>query len=228
MTSIIFTVIFNNVAGIETGSINSFVYNLSGIILWNYFSDCLIGTSDTFKKNENIFGKVYFPRAVMPLSVILSNLIKLTIQLFIFVCFYTYFSLKGQSGEIGILIILTPLLIIMMGVTGLGLGMIVSSLTTKYRDLVFLIQFGVQLLMYLSAVMYPIELAEEKLPKSISFLVSYNPLALVINNFRNFVFHSANQIIIFDLIYPLLFSILIFIFGLLIFNKTEKTFIDTI
>jgi lipopolysaccharide transport system permease protein len=228
MTSVIFTIIFNNVAGIETGNINSFVFNLAGITIWNYFADCINGTADTFKKNENIFGKVYFPRIIMPLSVVFSNLIKLFIQFGIFLSFYIYFFFQGASGEFGIEILLTPVIILVMGMTGLGIGMTISSLTTKYRDLIFLVQFGVQLLMYLSAVMYPLELIAEKLPKSLASVVNYNPLAIIIDTFRKIVFENGVGITVIDFAYPVAFSVIIFLIGALSFNKTEKTFIDTI
>ena len=162
-TSIIFTLIFNNIAGISTGSVPPFLFNLAGVTIWNYFKECLTATSDTFKKNEAIFGKVYFPRVIMPMSIVVSNLLKFGIQIFIFICFYLYFYLIGYQITPNIYILFFPLLIIAMGMIGLGLGMIISSMVTKYRDLTFLVSFGVQLLMYLSAVMYPLDLMREKL-----------------------------------------------------------------
>lgn len=227
-TSVIFTIIFNNIAGIATGGVNSFLYNLAGIVVWNYFADCINGTADTFKKNENIFGKVYFPRLIMPLSVIISNLVKFGIQVFIFTCFYIYFLSQGAAGEMSLWILIFPIFAIIMGLTGLGLGMIISSLTTKYRDLIFLLQFGVQLLMYLSAVMYPLSLAQERLPSYLANLVSYNPLALVIDNLRKIIFLDGAGFSITSMIFPISTALLLFLFGLLIFNKTEKSFIDTI
>jgi len=228
ITSVIFTIIFNTVANIPTGSINPFLFNLAGITIWNYFSACINGTSDTFKANEGIFGKVYFPRVIMPLSVIFSNLIRLAIQLIIFACCYLFFLTKHKAGDFGFAVLLFPILVWVMGLTGLGLGMIVSSLTTKYRDLVFLVQFGVQLLMYLSAVMYPISLAQEKLPKAIAIFVIYNPLSWVIEVFRAMVFQAGSGITFFNLFYPVVCALVIFLFGLILFNKTEKNFLDTI
>jgi lipopolysaccharide transport system permease protein len=227
-TSVIFTLIFNNIAGIKTGGINSFLFNLAGIVVWNYFADCINGTADTFKKNENIFGKVYFPRLIMPLSVIVSNLVKLGIQFLIFLFFYVYFAFQGQVGELGWQIVFLPVFVFIMGLTGLGLGMMISSLTTKYRDLIFLVQFGVQLLMYLSAVMYPISLAKEKLPPALGNLVSYNPLALVIDDLRKIIFFGGQEFSISNLAFPVITTVVLFFFGLLLFNKTEKSFIDTI
>lgn len=227
-TSVIFTLIFNNIAGITTGTVNSFLFNLAGIVVWNYFADCINGTSDIFKKNEHIFGKVYFPRIIIPLSIVISNLLKFAIQLFIFLFFYIYFFTKGSAGQLSAWIVIFPVFAIIMGLTGLGLGMIISSLTTKYRDLIFLVQFGVQLLMYLSAVMYPLSLAQEKLPSYLSKWVAYNPLAIVIDSLRSIVFYNGLEFSVIHVILPLVISLVLFIIGLLIFNKTEKTFIDTI
>lgn len=228
-TSIIFTLIFNNLAGISTGNIPPFLFNLAGITCWNYFKDCLVETSDTFKKNESIFGKVYFPRVIMPLSIIFSNIIKFGIQLGIFIGFYIYFALNGMPVNIGWEIIFLVILIFSMGFFGLGLGMIISSMVTKYRDLTFLVAFGVQLLMYLSGVMYSVTELKEKLvdfPSVITF-VEYNPMTTIIEFFRMIVF-EGNQIRLFDILYMLTISVVVFLIGLLIFNRTEKSFIDNI
>lgn len=231
-TSVIFTLVFNNIASISTNGIPAFLFNLCGITAWNYFKDCLIETSDTFKKNEQIFGKVYFPRVIMPMSVIVSNLLKFGIQLSIFIIFYCYYFSTGKIDFTFTLNLLyLPMLFFSMGILGLGLGMIISSMVTKYRDLTFLVSFGVQLLMYLSAVVYPIEVAKEKLiayPIAIKF-IEYNPMTIVIENFRNIVFPSlGTSIVPLDILYMMLISLVVFIFGLLIFNKTERSFIDTI
>ena len=225
-TSVTFTIIFNSVAGINTGSVPPFLFNLAGITVWNYFTACLNDTSDTFKRNSAIFGKVYFPRIIMPLSVVISNLIKLGIQFFIFVVFYIFYYFKGASVNINGYILFFPLLIVMMGILGLGLGMIISSLVTKYRDFSNLIGFGVQLLMYLSAVMYPMALIKEKLP-TYGWLVQYNPLAYVIETAR-FMLLNVGHISILGLVYTFLVTVAVFLIGVLIFNKTEKSFIDTV
>lgn len=226
-TSVIFTIIFNDVAGIKTGeNIPAFLFNLGGIIVWNYFTSCLTETSDTFKKNAAIFGKVYFPRLIMPLSVVVSNLLKLGIQLLIFICFYLYYKFTGWDLVFNSYVVLFPVLVVIMGVLGLGLGMIISSLVTKYRDLSFLIGFGVQLLMYVSAVMYPIALLKEKLP-DYGWLIEYNPLAYVIEAAR-FMLLNKGDVSVFGVIYTVSITIILFFIGLLIFNKTEKSFIDTV
>lgn len=225
-TSIIFTIIFNNVAGIDTGSIPPFLFNLGGIMVWNYFTSCLNDTSDTFKKNANIFGKVYFPRIIMPLSIVISNLLKFGIQFLIFVAFYIYYAYEGMEISLSTVSLLFPLLVILMGVLGLGLGMIISSMVTKYRDLSFLVGFGVQLLMYLSAVMYPMALLKEKLP-SLGWLIEYNPLAYIIETSR-YLLLKEGTVSGFGMIYTVIITFVIVLLGLLIFNKTEKSFIDTV
>lgn len=225
-TSLIFTVIFNNVAGISTGSTPPFLFNLAGIMVWNYFTSCLNDTSDTFKKNASIFGKVYFPRIIMPLSVVISNLVKFGIQFLLFVFFYMYYLFQGFKVEFSITVFLFPFLVMLMGILGLGLGMIISSMVTKYRDLSFLVGFGVQLLMYVSAVMYPMALLKEKLPK-FGLLIEYNPLAYIIETARYMLLHEG-IISIGGLLYTIGITILIFFLGLIIFNKTEKSFIDTV
>lgn len=225
-TSITFTIIFNNVAGINTGIVPPFLFNLAGITVWNYFTACLNGTSDTFKANAAIFGKVYFPRIITPLSVVISNLLKFGIQFMIFIVFYVFFYFQGADLSLNSSILFFPFLIIVMGVLGLGLGMLISSMVTKYRDFSNLISFGIQLLMYLSAVMYPMELIKEKLPK-FGWLVEYNPLAYIIESSR-FMLLNIGEISFLGLAYTLLVTVTVFFIGLLIFNKTEKSFIDTV
>jgi len=231
-TSIIFTVIFNNLAEIPTGEgVHPFLFNLAGITSWNYFKECLTGTSDTFKKNQNIFGKVYFPRVIMPLSTVVSNLLKFGIQLLVFVGFYFYFvffSKAGTSARPETTLLFLPLLLLFMALLGLGLGMIFSSMTTKYRDLNFLLQFGVQLLMYASGVMYTVSYFKEKLP-DYAWLVEWNPMTIIIEAFRHITLGgNSGGFESHKIIYVAIVSIIIFLVGLAVFNKTEKSFIDTI
>lgn len=225
-TSVIFTIIFNTIAGIETGGIPPFLFNLAGITIWNYFKECLTATADTFKKNEAIFGKVYFPRIIMPLSIVISNLLKFGIQLGIFVVFYVYYVINDAIVAPSMYLFLYPLIIICMGLLGLGLGMIISSMVTKYRDLTFLVSFGVQLLMYMSAVMYPIAIIKENL-SDYSWVVTYNPLAYLIESSRLLLL-DFGQVDMAGLIYTAIVSISILFIGIVVFNRTEKTFIDTI
>lgn len=225
-TSVTFTIIFNNVAGINTGTVPPFLFNLAGITVWNYFTSCLNGTSDTFKSNAGIFGKVYFPRIITPLSVVISNLIKFGIQFLIFVAFYVFYYLKGAPLSLNSLVLFFPLLIVIMGILGLGLGMIISSMVTKYRDFSYLVSFGIQLLMYLSAVMYPMELIKAKLP-DYGWIVEYNPLAYIIESAR-YMLLDVGEISVVGLLYTFAVTVFLFFIGLLIFNKTEKSFIDTV
>lgn len=226
-TMVIFTVIFNKVANINTMGIPAYLFNLAGIIVWNYFREVLVAVSDTYKQNEAIFGKVYFPRIIIPLAIVFSNLFKFFIQFFIFIAFYLYFYL-GTSFDIlpNIKIIYFPLLILEMGLMSLGLGMIFSSMVIKYRDLKFLLTFGVQLLMYISAVFYPLAIVKDTM-KSYYSIVWYNPIAHIIELTRNILFNQEN-ISVFSVIYPALFTVIVLFSGIVIFNKAEKTFIDTI
>ncbi len=225
-TSITFTIIFNKVAGIETGTVPPFLFNLAGIMVWNYFTACLTDTSDTFKRNAAIFGKVYFPRLIMPLSTVISNLLKFGIQFLIFIAFYVFYYFQGAAINMNGSLLFFPLLIALMGILGLGLGMLISSLVTKYRDLSYLIGFGVQLLMYLSAVMYPMALIQDKMP-DYAWLVHYNPLAYIIETTR-FMLLGVGTVSVWGLVYTVGVTIGLFFIGLLVFNKTEKSFIDTV
>ena len=224
-TSVIFTLVFNNVAGIQTGEIPPFLFNLAGITTWNYFKECLIATSDTFKKNEQIFGKVYFPRIIMPMSIVVSNLLKFGIQLLILFGFYLYYTFYTPTVvRPNQFLFLFPVLILIMGMLGLGLGMIISSMVTKYRDLTFLVSFGTQLLMYISLVVIPFSLFQEK---GVEWLVMYNPMGYIIEMARFLLLNEGN-ISQFGIAYTFISSVMCLFFGTVIFNKTEKTFIDTI
>ena len=224
-TSVIFTLVFNNVAGIQTGGIPPFLFNLAGITTWNYFKECLTATSDTFKKNEQIFGKVYFPRIIMPMSIVVSNLLKFGIQLLILIAFYIYYAFYlGTVIRPNEYLFLFPILVVCMGILGLGLGMIISSMVTKYRDLTFLVSFGIQLLMYISLVVIPLSLFQEK---GVEWLVMYNPMGYIIEMARYLLLNEGN-VSQFGILYTIISTIVALLLGILIFNKTEKTFIDTI
>ena len=164
LTSVIFTVVFGNIAGLPTDGLPQMLFYMSGNVLWIYFSSCLTGTSTTFTSNAAIFGKVYFPRLVTPISIIISNLITFAIQFLFFIGFYVYFLLRGSDISLTLWALTLPLLILLMAGMGLGFGIIISSLTTKYRDLQQLVRFGVSLLMYITPVIYPIS----SIPSSIT------------------------------------------------------------
>ncbi|WP_158727914.1 MULTISPECIES: ABC transporter permease [unclassified Flavobacterium] len=225
-TSLTFTIVFNNLAGISTGSVPPFLFNLASITVWNYFTACLTGTSNTFASNAGIFGKVYFPRIIAPLTVVLSNLIKFFIQLFIFICFFIYYYSQDASISTNSWTLCFPFVVVLLGVLGLGFGMMISSLVTKYRDLTYLIGFGVQLLMYISAVFFPLDLIAVKIP-NYAWLVQYNPLAYCIEATR-YMLLSTGSFPIWGMVYTLFFSLGVFLVGLLLFNHTEKKFIDTV
>lgn len=226
-TSVIFTLIFNKLGNIDSGGLPPFLFNLSGITAWNYFKECLTKTSATFTTNQAIFGKVYFPRVIMPLSITISNLLKFGIQFLIFIAFYCYYTFNGVDIGLNSKLILFPVYVLMMALLGLGLGMIISSMTTKYRDLTILVTFAVQLLMYVSAVPYPVSEAKAKFPEKVALLVEYNPLTQIIEGFR-FMLLDTGTFTWFGFLYTLVISIAMFLIGLVIFNKTEKSFIDTV
>ncbi|OAB75751.1 ABC transporter permease [Cochleicola gelatinilyticus] len=226
-TSIVFTLVFNGLGNISTGGIPPLLFNLAGITAWNYFRVCLTGTSNTFRGNQNIFGKVYFPRLIMPLSVTISNLLKFGIQLLILICVYIYYTATGHSITPNLYLLLFPIYVIMMALLGMGAGMIISAFTTKYRDLQVLLGFVVNLLMYMSAVPYPLAEAKNKFPSFVSDFVEFNPLTQIIEGFR-FMILNTGSFSWFGVTYTFLFSVILFLVGMIVFNKTEKSFIDTI
>ena len=225
-TSVIFTLVFNNIANIPTGNVPPFLFNLAAITAWNYFNQSLTQTSGTFRSNAGIFGKVYFPRVIMPLKTVIAGLFKFGIQLSIFVVFYGYFLLKGYHLQPNINLLLLPVYVLMMALLGLGAGMIISSFTTKYRDLSVLVGFATSLLMYISAVPYPLSEVSEKIPE-LAWLVNYNPLAQIIEGFR-YMLLDTGMFSWSGFFYTLGFSVLLFLIGLIVFNRTEKNFIDTV
>ncbi len=229
-TTLTFTLIFNNLANIPTGDgVPSFLFNLAGLSCWNYFGSCFSGTSSTFSSNQGIFGKVYFPRVIVPLSVVVSNLVRFGIRLLVFISFYIYFvfftSSAPEASPKGIVVFL-PVLLFLTALLALGFGMLISSLTTKYRDFSYLVGFGMQLLMYGSAVMYPLSYFKEKLPEY-SWLIEYNPVAIIIELFR-YMTLGVGTVSVFSFLYAFGVSVLFFLFGLIVFNRTEKNFIDTV
>ncbi|AZQ43863.1 ABC transporter permease [Nonlabens ponticola] len=229
-TSVIFTLVFNGFGNIDTGGVNPFLFNLAGITIWNYFRDCLNGTSNTFVQNAGIFGKVYFPRVIVPMSVTVSNVFKLGIQVLIFVVFYIYFAFKGGAGSPNEALVLFPVYVVVMALIGLGAGMIISSATTKYRDLTVLVGFGVQLLMYISAVPYSlqeIQASDKEWVQKALPIIEWNPLTQVIEGFRYMTIGVGS----FDmgmLVYTCGIGVVVFLLGLIVFNRTERSFIDTV
>ncbi len=225
-TTIIFTFVFGNLAQISTDGLPQPLFYMAGITAWGYFAECLTKTSTVFKDNANIFGKVYFPRLIMPLSIVVSNLVKFAVQMILFILLVGYYLLTGHQFGPNWYILLFPVVVLLMACLGLGLGMIISALTTKYRDLAFLVTFGVQLLMYATTVIYPLSTALEKYPKY-AWIIEYNPMTPLIETFR-FGFLGSGTFSWQSLGYCSIATFLILLFGIIIFNKVEKTFVDTV
>ena len=223
LTTVMFMFVFGNLAGISTDGVPGVLFYFSSIILWNYFADCLNRNSRTFTDNQNVFGKVSFPRLVVPISVTISNLVRLAIQFALFVVIYIYYFATGAGIQPNIYLLLLPLLILMTAGVSLGFGIIFSSLTTKYRDLTFLLQFGVQLWMYATPIIYPLN----SIPVDKQWLIQLNPMTSVIETFK----YGALGTGVFSwgwLGYSFALMLLLILVGIMIFNKIEKSFMDTV
>ena len=223
ITSLTFTVIFGNLAKISTDGLPQILFYMCGVTLWTYFSDTLTKTADTFTANANIFGKVYFPRMIVPLSVVVSNLIKLGVQFLLFVVTWIFYLTTAGNIHPNIAIFLMPVLVIIMGFLGLSLGIIISSLTTKYRDLKFLVVFGVQLMMYASPIVYPLSIVPEKY----KWIILANPITSIIEAFK-YAFLGVGEFNWYYLVYSATCTVVLFLIGLVIFHKVEKSFMDTV
>lgn len=225
LTTIMFLIVFGKIANIPTDGIQPVLFYMSSITIWNYFSTCLTGTSNTFVANAGIFGKVYFPRLIIPLSVVMSNMVKFAIQFILLLVMLIIYAVKDGHFYFGINWLLIPVLVIIMAAMGLGLGIIISSLTTKYRDFAVLIGFGVQLLMYATPVVYPLSFLETK--SKYASLIQYNPLSAVVEGFR-FAIFNTDSFQITSLLYSIGFTIVALFIGLVLFNRVEKSFMDTV
>jgi lipopolysaccharide transport system permease protein len=226
LTTIIYIVVFNNIANIQT-PVHPILFYLSGIAAWNYFAECLNKTSTTFKDNAYIFGKVNFPRLILPLSVILSNLVKFGIQFSLFLMALAYFIfIRKANVSPSIYLLLVPVLIFIMAGLGLGLGMIITSLTTKYRDLSFLIQFGVQLMMYATPVIYPLSKVKGS---RIEYLILANPMTTVMETLRVAFLGAENGILSwYHLCWSIGITLILLLLGFYFFSKTERNFTDIV
>ncbi len=224
-TTLVFLLVFGNIASIPTDGIEpKILFYMSGITLWNYFASCLNATSSTFVSNAGIFGKVYFPRLILPLSVVCSNVIKFFIQFSLLIVFMLWFHFNGYIQQPGAALLLIPVLLLMMAAFGLGLGIIISSLTTKYRDFTVLIGFAVQLLMYATPIAYPLSFLKTK---SYAAWIAWNPLTPIVEAFRYALFGKGS----FDatsLLYSGGFIIICLAIGIMLFSKVEKGFMDTV
>lgn len=224
LTTITFTVVFGNIASLPTDGLPQFLFYMSGTVVWGYFAACLTKTSETFVQNANLFGKVYFPRLAVPVSVLISSLITFLIQFAMFLAFMLYFAVRGTPIQPEWLwIALSPVLILMMAGLGLGFGVIISSLTTKYRDLRFLVQFGVSLLMYATPVIYPVS----SIPERFQWVILANPMTPIVEAFR-FAFLGAGTVDTGHLLYSFAFMLVVVFLGSVIFNRVEQTFMDTV
>jgi lipopolysaccharide transport system permease protein len=221
--TLIYTLVFGKIAGISTDHLPGPLFYMAGVTLWNYFADCVTKTSTVFRDNAGIFGKVYFPRLIMPLSIIISSLVRFAVQLLLFFGFMAYYGFTGAGIHLGAYALLFPALIILIAAIGLGSGMIISALTTKYRDLAFLITFGMQLLMYATTVIYPLSSA----PAKYKWLISANPMTAIIETFRyGFLGHGSFSWGMLG--YSTGFAVIVLAAGMIIFTKVERNFVDTV
>lgn len=223
-TTIVFLMVFGKIANIPTDGIAPVLFYMSGISIWNYFSSCLTATSNTFVANAGIFGKVYFPRLVIPLSTVMSNIVKFGIQFLLLLAVMGWYGIKTGEFHFGWSWLLIPLLVLMMAGLGLGLGIIISSLTTKYRDFNVLIGFAVQLLMYATPVAYPLSFLKNK---SFAAWIAWNPLTPIVEAFR-FALFGTGTVDSFGLLYSATVIAIMLFFGMLIFSKVERSFMDTV
>lgn len=223
LTTITFTIVFGNIARLPTDGLPQFLFYMSGTVIWAYFADCMTKTSNTFVQNASLFGKVYFPRLAVPVSILISGMIAFGIQFLFFLGFMGYFLLRGTPLHPNAWILLTPLLVLMMAGLGLGFGIIISSLTTKYRDLRFLVQFGVQLWMYGTPVIYSMS----SIPERFQPLIAANPLTPIVEAFR-YAYLGSGSPSLNQLLYSFGFMVVVVLVGAIIFNRIEATFMDTV
>ena len=223
LTTAIYILVFGRIANISSDGVPRILFYLAGIVIWNYFAESFNQTSKTFKDNAAVFGKVYFPRLVMPLAKVTAGLIKFGIQFGFFLVILLVFVFQGSDVHPNIYILLTPFLVLLMAGIGLGFGIIFTSLTTKYRDLTFLLTFGVQLLMYATPVIYPVS----TIPEKYRIYIMANPLTPILEGFK-YAFLGAGTVDWIHLLYSVAFMIVVLFIGVIIFNRTEKTFMDTV
>lgn len=224
MTSSMFTVVFGQIAKISTEGVPQFLFYLAGNTAWGYFSSCLTSTAHTFTGNAHTFSKVYFPRLVTPITSVIYALLSFTIQFVLMLIMMAYFTFaRGEAVSPNMWVLSLPLLMLQMALMGMGLGIIISSVTTKYRDLSILVGFGTHLWMYATPIAYPLSQVPEFLEK----IIRLNPMTPIVNNFK-YAFLDCGQLEVTSWIYSWIFTIVVLIIGVLIFSKTEKTFIDTV
>ncbi len=223
LTTVTYILIFGRMAGLSTDGLPMMLFYLAGVTIWNYFSETLNKTATVFKDNAQMFGKVYFPRLTMPFSIVLSNLVRFAIQFLLFIIVWIWYLLQSDAIQPNYLVALTPVLVLMMGLLALGLGMIISAMTTKYKDLIFLLTFGIQLLMFATPVIYPLS----SLPEKYQWIILANPMSSIVETFR-YAFLGSGTFNWVHLGYSAVFAIVILILGTIIFNRVEKSFTDTV
>ena len=223
LTTLMFTVVFGRIAGLPTDGVPQFAFYMAGTTVWGYFANCLTRTSNTFIANAGIFGKVYFPRMVVPVSVVMSQLIAFAVQFAFFLAVYGFFRFRGAPVQPNWAIGLLPLLLLLMAGLGLGFGILVSSLTTKYRDLQVLVGFGVQLWMYATPVIYPLS----TMPEKYRWLIAANPMSAIVETFR-YGFFGTGTFSWTYLGYSAGFTLALLLLGMAVFNRVERTFMDTV
>jgi len=223
LTTFMFIVIFGHIAKIPTNGMPHILFYLSGLIIWNYFRRSLIGISNTFIANVGLFGKVYFPRLIIPISIVISNIFQFLIQFFLLMLFWMYFRFKGVPLFLSWQMFLLPLFVIMAGLMGLGFGLFISAMTIKYRDLKYLLNFGMQLWMYATPIVYP----TSEIPERWKFLIMLNPISPIVEIFRKTLL-GLGHISIQWFLYSIFFLIFLIFTGIIIFNKVERNFMDTV
>jgi lipopolysaccharide transport system permease protein len=223
MTTVVYLVLFGQIAKLSTDGAPQIAFYLAGITIWNYFSEALTKTSTVFKDNANLFGKVYFPRLIMPLAIVCSGLMKFAIQFGLFIAVVLYFTFINPKIHPNLWVLITPFLVLLMATFALGLGMVFSSLTTKYKDLVFLLTFGIQLFMYATPVVYP----TSAMPAKFAWLLHINPLTGIFECFR-YAYLGTGSFQPMDLIISTILIGMLFFIGIVIYNKVEKSFMDTV
>jgi lipopolysaccharide transport system permease protein len=224
LTTVMYVFIFGRLAGLSTDGLPQPLFYMTGIVAWNYFAECITKTSTVFRDNAAIFGKVYFPRLIMPLSIVVSNLVRFGVQLLLLLCMIAYYVLfQGYAFQANAYLLLFPLMVLLMAVLGLGSGMLISAMTTKYRDLAFLVTFGVQLFMYATPVIYPLSSA----PAAARGIIAANPLTPVLEGIRLGLL-GRGEMSAASLAYAVGASLAVLLTGIVVFNRVEKTFIDSV
>lgn len=222
-TTIVYVFLFGTLASLSTDGIPAPLFYIAGITTWTYFSDCLIKTSTVFKDNTAIFGKVYFPRLIMPISITMSSLVKFFVQLVLLLLMIIFYTVKDGEQMISIYILLFPLLVVLMAAQGMGLGLIVTAISSKYRDVAMLLTFGIQLLMFVTPVVYPLS----SVSGTLKLLILLNPMTMIVELMR-LGFLGKGTLDILGIVYTIIITFFILIMGILIFNKVEKSFVDTV